>query len=52
MTGEEYCVIMVNTMDTWLSILIMIVGAVAGAAIAFFFGKIGKKNNPDDEGTN
>jgi len=43
MTREDYCVIMGNTMDGLLSILIMIFGAAAAGLIWFFFGKIGKK---------
>jgi hypothetical protein len=42
MTERKVCVIMDNTMDGFLSILILILGSVAAALIALFFGKIGK----------
>ncbi len=41
-----------NTMDGVLSILILILGAAAAALIAFFFGKVGKRNDPDDKDIN
>ena len=43
MTSWDRYVIMDNTMDGLLSILIMIFGAAAAGLIWFFFGKIGKK---------
>ncbi len=41
MTRGNHYVIMDNTMDGFLSILIFIVGAVGAAVVWFFFGKIG-----------
>ncbi len=47
MTGSKNYVIMDNTMDGWLAILILLFGGIAAAVIAFFFGKVGKRNDKD-----